>query len=547
MSENIKTYTVGVYLRLSRDDGDKNESDSIVNQRNFIHNYLESYPNINIYDEYVDDGYSGVNFNRPSFQRMMDDIKAGNINCIIVKDLSRFGRNFIEVGKYLDRLFPRIGIRFIAINDHFDSIEEKSQMDSIVVPFKNLINDDYCRDISNKVRSHLATKRKAGEYVGSFAVFGYKKLLNKKNKLFIDDFAANVVQNIFNWKIEGISQVNIAKKLNELGVPSPAQYKQTCGINYKTPLQKKQTMLWSPIAIARILKNEVYTGVLIQGKVTTPNYKIDKRIDVPIQEQVRIENAHEAIISKETFDIANKLLLEDTRTAPSKNKVYLFAGLLKCADCQQNMNRKIVPSGDKKYVYYVCSTNKNGDGCTSHLISEQKLMETILICLQHHISEILEIESTLKYISSLPLQKGEIKMNNEQLKLKEEEIEKFEKRKLSLYENYADGIIDKEEYIRLKERFSAKIKEAQNSIITLKRQIDDLMCNTTNHDWINQFKEHQNISELSRKLVVTLISKILVYDSEHVKIIFKYEDEYFKAVNFIKQTNETILQQKEAI
>jgi DNA invertase Pin-like site-specific DNA recombinase len=192
-------YNAVDYLRLSKEDGDKAESDSIANQRDLITNFVKSMPEIRLCSERIDDGFSGVDFNRPAFNLMMEDIKAGRINCIIVKDLSRFGRNYIEAGRYIERIFPFLGVRFIAINDGYDSAKEKSTSDDIIIPFKNLVNDAYCRDISVKIRSQLEVKRKNGEFIGSFAVYGYMKSAENKNQLVIDPYAAKIVRDIFAW------------------------------------------------------------------------------------------------------------------------------------------------------------------------------------------------------------------------------------------------------------------------------------------------------------------------------------------------------------
>ena len=227
-----KVYRAALYVRLSKEDGDKEESDSIVNQKDLIRAFLADKPDIHICAECVDDGYSGANFDRPSFKRMIRDIEAGKISCVIVKNLSRFGRNYLEVGDYLEHLFPFLGIRFIAVNDNYDSINGRTSSDKILIPFKNLINDAYCRDISIKVRSQLDIKRKKGDFIGSFAVYGYWKDPSDRHKLVVDEYAAAVIRDIFRWKLEGASQQRIADRLNGRGELSPMEYKRFCGLQY---------------------------------------------------------------------------------------------------------------------------------------------------------------------------------------------------------------------------------------------------------------------------------------------------------------------------
>ena len=266
----INSYNACIYARLSRDDGDKLESDSIINQKALIRDFLSKHPEIHAVSEKTDDGYSGVNFDRPAFQEMMEDIRSGKINCVVVKDLSRFGRNYIEAGNYIERVFPFLGVRFIAINDNYDSLD-RNQSDSLIIPFKNLINDAYCKDISVKIRSQLEIKRKKGQFIGAFAAYGYLKDEEDHNKLVVDTYASEIVRAIFKWKIQGMSQGRIANKLNMQGVLCPMEYKLSLGMKVQTNFRVHKKALWSSKAVTRILTNEIYTGVLVQGKVGTPN------------------------------------------------------------------------------------------------------------------------------------------------------------------------------------------------------------------------------------------------------------------------------------
>lgn len=354
-------YRCAVYLRLSRSDGDQQESNSIKNQRALLNDYLGKHPELHKVDEYVDDGYSGTNFERPDFKRMMQDIENRKINCIIVKDLSRFGRNYIETGRYLERIFPFMGVRFIAINDHYDSAEENDDKGRILIPFNNLINDTYCRDISMRVRSHLDVKRKEGQFIGSFAGYGYQKDPKDKNHLIIDEYAAGIVQEIFKQKLNGMSSQRIASHLNELGVLPPNEYKRANGFNYTCGFQAGLNQKWTVVSVNRILKNESYTGTLIQGKRRKINYKVKKSHDVGSENWIRVEDAHDAIISKGEFQQVQQLLELDTRTAPSQTTVYPLSGFLRCADCGQNMIRRTVTKNGKKYQYYGYQLNQQGN------------------------------------------------------------------------------------------------------------------------------------------------------------------------------------------
>ncbi|MCL2170095.1 MAG: recombinase family protein [Defluviitaleaceae bacterium] len=379
-----RTWKVCLYLRLSREDGDKAESDSIVNQKALVYDYIAQRPELKICLERVDDGYSGVDFSRPGFMAMMDDIRSGAIDCVIVKDLSRFGRNWIESGRYIEQIFPFMGVRFIAITDNYDSEAALLAGDHITLPFRNLINEAYAKDGSIKIRSQLDIKRQNGDFIGAFATYGYAKCHENPNRLVVDDFAAQVVRDIFNWRVEGASNQGIAGRLNEMGVLSPYEYKLEKGFNVKSHFKKGEKALWSANSVARILKNEVYLGVMEQGKRTSKSYKFKKGFDVPKEDWIRVEGTHEGIIDPINFALVADILGQDTRKSPLQSEVYLFSGLLKCRACKQNMVRKIVPSSGKKYVYYVCSTNRQTKACKPHSIAQKQLEQAVLYTIRAH-------------------------------------------------------------------------------------------------------------------------------------------------------------------
>lgn len=532
-----KVYRAALYVRLSKEDGDKEESDSIVNQKDLIRAFLADKPDIHICAECVDDGYSGANFDRPSFKRMIRDIEAGRIDCVVVKDLSRFGRNFVEAGRYIDQIFPALGIRFIAVNDNYDSINGRTSSDKILIPFKNLINDAYCRDISIKVRSQLDIKRKKGDFIGSFAVYGYWKDPSDQHKLVVDEYAAAVVRDIFRWKLEGASQQRIADRLNGRGELSPMEYKRFCGLQYKSGFHVKPKAKWTAVAIGRILRNEFYVGTLVQGRRTTPNHKVKKTIQKPSEEWVRVEDSHPAIVEKEDFLAVGRLLMQDTRVAPKEETVYLFSGLAFCGDCRQNMVRNSVCRNGKTYVYYICGNNRTNKACSSHRISEAALTEAVFLSLKEHIANILDVERVLQYIETLPIHREEVQKADAQLVKKQEEISRYSRLKKTLYESLSDGLIDKEEYLELKSGYDMKIADAKAASEKLKEELEGLLQNRTGTSlWIERFKKYQNITELTRHIAVTLIERILVFEDSRIEIRFRYQYDYERALELIRNT-----------
>lgn len=533
MFASKETYRACIYTRLSRDDGDKPESDSIANQRALIRDYLKQHKEITIVSEHSDDGYSGVNFERPGFAEMMDEIREGKVDCVVVKDLSRFGRNYIEAGNYIEKVFPFMGVRFIAINDSYDS-SDKSQSDSLVIPFKNLINDAYCKDISVKIRSQLEIKRKKGEYIGAFVVYGYVKDPEDHNRIIVDTYAAEVVRAIFRWKMAGMSQNRIADKLNSQGVLCPMEYKLSMGVKVQTNFRVHKQAKWSAVSVTRILTNELYTGVLLQGKSSTPNYKVKKRFDKEQSEWIRIENAHEAIITAGEFETVQELLGKDTRISPDEEALYPLAGYVVCGDCGQNMVRKTIPRRGKKYVYYVCSTNKAKKGCSSHSISENKLMDAVLHVIKEQISTVMRIEGLLEMAQSLPENQRNIFNYDAQIVKLQEEIERNKGFRMKLYESLEEGMIDKDEYFIFKKNYSDKISLAEKNIQSLEAERDAAVeKNAADYSWVDAFKKYEGIKRVERQVVVNLISEIRVYEGNVVEIDFQHNDAIEAALKII--------------
>ena len=530
-----KIWNATLYLRLSRDDGDKEESNSITGQRELLRDYISQHPELREYAVRVDDGFSGSTFERPSFQKMIEDVRAGRTDCIIVKDLSRFGRNYLDVGEYIEKIFPFLGVRFIAVNDHYDSLGDKKSSDDLIIPFKNLINEAYCRDISVKIRSQLEIKRKNGQFLGSFAAFGYLKDPQNKNRLIADEYAADIVRDIFRWKLEGVSPQDIADALNKLGVLSPMEYKRSLGMKYTTSFKTNSKALWSAGTVIRILKNPIYTGVLVQGKETTPSYKVHKRITRDQSEWVVTEDSHEAIISKIDFDSVQKVLKLDTRRSPDGEAVGLFSGMVFCGDCGASMVRKTVPAGGRKYVYYVCSAHKQEKSCSPHRMRDTVLEDIVLDSLKQHIREVVDMSELLSMTDTAPLRTARAQKVQRQLEKKHEEYEKLQKLLMSLYENLADSIIDREEYTRLKQNFTIRAEETEKQMDALRENLSDIQNQGSSNDWMEEFSKRQGLTELDRSVVVALIDKILIHANDVVEIVYRWQDEFSWQLDILRR------------
>ena len=547
MSNKIKKiYHAAIYVRLSKEDGDvanaaKAESNSISNQKNLIRDFLKNKEDIVVVSERVDDGYSGSNFERPAFKLMMEDIKKGIVNCVVVKDLSRFGREYIDSGRYIERLFPALGVRFIAINDNYDSLDGKDQADEIIIPFKNLINDAYCRDISVKIRSHLEVKRRNGEFIGAFAPYGYQKAENDRNTLVIDPVAAGVVKDIFRMKLHGLSQDAIANKLNEAGILSPMEYKSETGSNYRTSFKTSEKAVWSSVTVRRILENELYIGNLVQGKQTTPNHKVKKTVLKPEGDWVRREKNHEPVVSDRDFSIVQRLLGLDTRISPKQTEVYPLSGLIVCGDCGAAMVRKSSCSGGKKYLYYVCSRNKETKECSNHRIAVDKLEDAVLQLLKVQIANVLNLKQIMDKISTIPFQELDIKELEKRIEQKEKEIERCKELRNMLYEDMKDGIVSKEDYVELHEAYSQKRDMAEDAVRKMRREIKDILeSNTDKYQWLDYFAEHQNIDSLTRNVAVELIDRVRVMDKNNIEVVFSFADCYKDILDNLQHSGCTV-------
>ena len=418
------------------------------------------------------------------------------------------------------------GVRFIAINDNYDSLH-RMESDELVIPFKNLVNEAYCRDISIKIRSQLEVKRQRGDFIGSFSVFGYRKDPKDRHRLLVDDYAAGVVRDIFKWKLEGISAGDIADRLSKSGIPTPMDYKRLQGLRYTTAFRVKENSAWSAGTVLRILKNPVYTGVLEQGRVTTPSYRVKRLVNKPREEWAVVENCHEPIIDRYDFERVQKVLALDTRTSTSGKAVELFSGMVYCGECGSAMVRKTVPSGKKKYVYYVCAAHKSEKSCSAHSLRDIGLEEIVLESLKRHIQEVINLSDLLEITDTAQLQQAGIRKLQVRLDTKQTEIDRCQTLLRSLYESLTDGVIDKEEYQNLRETYSSRRAEAEEQAEAIREEMNQKMdCFSEDCGWIEQFRRHQNIKALDRTIVVSLIERILIFRDHRVEIVYRWHNEF---------------------
>lgn len=514
-------YLVGLYIRLSREDEDKtHESESISNQKSLLLQYTKEN-NLKVYDMYIDDGYSGTNFNRPNFNRLIKDIELGKINMVITKDMSRLGRDYIGTGNLIEKYFPEHNVRYIAITDNIDTFLDSSNND--IAPFKAIMNDMYAKDISKKIKSSLKAKQKEGKWVGSKTPFGYIKDPNNKNHLIIEEEQAHIVKRIYNMCLDGLSFYKISKELTNEGIKTPAQYYE---YKWRSNYNCKYGV-WHSKTIYDILTNRIYTGDTVQNKRTKVNYKIKKIIKNKPSQYIVVENTHEAIIDKEMFYEVQKRIPKNVGRS-EKKETHLLDGLLYCGDCGHRIS--IGPRRKKdNRCYTICNyyrTYIKQKLCTAHSNNYDDLEELIL--------KLLKI-NCLKYIDSKKIKKDTLNKfknkeninNQKEIKIIKQSINQLIKNLDTIYLDKINKVINQKQFIRIKDKLEKEIQIKQNKLDTLIK-IDIINKNNNSKDktineYINNFITMNNIS---RELIVNLIEKIEIYKDKRINIVLTFNKDY---------------------
>lgn len=544
IKQKFRVWRIAIYIRLSKEDARSfDESESVSNQRAIIEEHIASFNDGDEYiivDEYVDDGISGTTDDeREDFQRMLSDIKKGRINCVIVKDLARSFRNYSDQGYYLDDWFPRFNVRFISLyHQPLDSYKEPQNMRSIAVPIQGVLNENHCAETSDKVREVFDMKRRNGEHIGSFAAYGYIKDPNDKNALVVDEEAAEVVRDIFTKFLDGMSKNAIVHYLNEHGVLSPAAYKrERLGLKYQNPsIDPAKRPLWGAVTITSILKNRMYCGDMVQGRYRVKSYKIHVQEVVPEDEWYIVENTHEAIIERDTFDKVQRLLLRDTRTAPQKKQIYLFSGFLRCADCGKAMTRSKVGGT----VYYYCRTYKDQskNACTKHTIRHNRLEVAVLYAIQQQVYLAVDYTKTIERINRAPLVKSQSKKLADAIEQKERELAKIARYKQAIYQDWKDGEISHSDYRHMKEDYEEQAETLNKIIEKLRAEQAELENGIDiENPFLKAFRQYGNIEKLTRDVLIELVDHIKVYEGGNISIVFRFADELRRIQEFIEVNN----------
>lgn len=507
-------FRAGAYLRLSRDDERNGESMSIENQRMILTQYIKEH-GWELVSTYIDDGLTGTNFDRPQFQRMIDDVRNGSINCVVVKDLSRFGRNYIQIGEYTDYLFPSLGCRFIAINDGIDTLEKENEL----MPIKNVLNEWYSRDQSKKVKSAKVARAQNGYNMCAYAPYGYLKNDDRKPPYIIDETAAPIVRRIFDMRCSGMGYRSISSKLNLEGLIPPRDHYYNL-IGKENPRQVSHT--WSDITIREILKNEVYIGNLVQFKKGSISYKNHKQVDKLPENWIRVEGTHEPIISIEQWNKAVELAQKSkTYRSTKAGEVSLFSGLMQCADCGMGMkfvrdsNTRKDGHKNNHHAYICCTYSKGGKGaCSPHRTLQSVFSDLILGDIREKARLIAIDERAV--IAEIKRKKqadttSEQKALEKNLQALRHRLAELERLITKLYEEMVLGDIPREMVLEMMEKYK---KEQQEKSILAAQLAEQLThSKEVEHDireWVSLIRRYMGVEELDRELLIKLVDKIVV-------------------------------------
>ena len=508
-------YKVGLYIRLSRDDGNI-ESDSIVSQRSLLKQYVKEN-NYIVVDEYVDDGFSGTNFDRPSFKRMMKDIELGKINMVITKDMSRLGRDYIGTGELIEKYFPKNQIRYIAIDDGIDTFIDNASND--IAPFKAIMNDMYAKDISKKIKSSLHSRMKDGLYVSGRCPFGYRKNPINKNHLVINEEQAEVVKLIFDLALKGNTYHYIAQYLTEKKIKTPASYYHYV---WNKKCLSQEHGVWVDTTVKAILTTRIYTGDVVQGKTKKINYKLKKFVKNNPNDYMIVENTHEAIIDKDTFELVQTLLPKNEKR-PEKKRFYLLDGLLYCGDCKHRISIRYQNKTGRSYTtcnYY--RTYSKYQVCTAHINNYERLEKVILDNIRDVCKKNLDINIVKNKIHNTEFEDNMLKLKH-QIECLEHKNNQLITNLDKIYMDMLNSVIDEEQYVRISEIIKKEIKNNKLTIEELKTEL--IEPNKIDKNGIeNYMNEFLSMNDPTRELIIHLVEKIYIYQNKQIDIILTFKN-----------------------
>lgn len=535
-------YKTAAYVRLSVEDSGKKGADTIEGQKKMLSDFISRHTDLELVGIWCDNGETGTNFARPQFEDMMKKVKRGEINCIVVKDLSRFGRNYKETGNYLERIFPFLGVRFVAVTDNFDTLTAERSENGYIVPLKNIINEAYSKDISKKSASALHIKQKRGDFIGSWAPYGYSRNPDDTHRLIVNEETAPVVRQIFAWRVEGTSIVQIARRLNDAGILSPSAYLYETG---QVKTEKYHGVPWRNQVLKGILSHPVYLGHMVQGRKRQSFYGGQKQVYTSESEWTIVYNTHEPIIDQQTFDIVQRIAQERKEEYHSRLGKFeglgqtenIFKQLVYCHDCHRPLVRYKTVSHDKKLWYtFICPSHADDPkSCPKKSIREDKLIEIVTMALQKQIEIAVNMTALIQKINNSSAFRQEVKQSRSRIVNARRTLKRCQSLYDSLYQNYVEGLMDETEYITLRERYKQQAEEAQRIISTLEQEELNNKQYTSENLFLRAYSQFQSCGSLTRDMLTALIERIYIDEHDGIKIVFKYKDEYLALCDFIER------------
>ena len=545
-----RKWYVGVYARRSFDDNEDEESNTIINQKDIISSFIKNESNMMIVDYYIDDGFTGTNFNRPGFQRMIQDICKKRINTIVVKDLSRLGRDYLGVGKYIEHFFPIYDLRIISINDGLDSYLRPEGVHDLIVPLKNLMNENYAKDISIKVSSAYRIMAQNGKYVSGTPPYGYDIDPNDKHHLVINKEESEIVKKIFDMALNGDGRIKICKYLNENKILCRTEITRRRKAKLSLIADEcKVVHFWGTTTIGRLLSNEVYIGNLVQLKTTNKSYKDKTIIYKDKKDWIRFDNTHEAIIDKNVFDKVQENIKTNTKEKSSIKVYSIYNSKLKCNGCKKAMVRQEDHRGNRDISNYFCMNYlRNGTNCSPHKIKSSDLDKMVLEAIQLQVKLVIELDKSLKKLYFKRNNSSYESEYRDNIRLIDYKLDNLKIKKRQSYEDWKFGIITKTEFLKLSKEIDDKEKSLNESRKLYESTYQENVKRIRKYDyWIEHYKRNRRIKKITKEVLDELIKIIYVNSDGNISIVFRYQDEFTELLNYLKEGEKAICQNGELV
>lgn len=549
-SVETKVFSTAIYVRLSvENSGKDDDGDSIENQTGICREYVDARPYLNLYGIYSDNGEKGWKFDRPEFTRMMDDVKAGKVDCIVVKDLSRFGRDYIETGNYLEKIFPFLGVRFISITDSYDSFTCDDAESALMVPLKNMVNDVYAKDISRKIITSFRQRQEKGDFLPGNTPYGYIKSETRQFRYEVDEKVAPYIRMLFEWKAEGVSHAEMARRLNEMGAVTPSMRKVELGIWHA---EKYRHTVWGGRTLTDILTNPVYTGALVYGRMPKSLYEGIRVHRAPKEEWRILEGMHEPIVSRELFDRVQEIFDEHRKTIAEKysknekNREGIdnrFRGRIVCGDCGKNMRFLRVQAKYRKGMYgiYTCGgyIDSRRARCSRHYIRASEVEDAVYAAIREQLAQAADMEETMARMKGGSGEKNRLDAFRARISRLMQEISKTNARRQGLYEDYVSGMLDEGEYQYARKEYEDRAGRLNRELDEARKEKEQFQAVfSRDNRWLRKIRMADGAAELTDEIIGELVDEVRIFEDRRVEIVFKYTEDRKKLETVLAEMEE---------